>query len=221
MAIFLALLGKLRGKLSAVVFSHNKGGDYVRAGGAPTNPNTSRQQTCRTILGNLAQFWTNTLTVDQRAQWNTYAENHPIENALGQEIRITGLAWMARVNARLQDAADTLMLVPPSAPAPGGLESLTVAFTSGTAVSVTYTDALAADERMQLWVSLPVSLGSSPNFRQCRLVGYSAAEAATPIAFTLPHAFQDGTNGVFFAAILNAEGLIGPYETDDAIYTAP
>lgn len=213
MAKIRPILGELRGRIAGVVFSHNKGGDYVRKGTTPTNPNTARQQATRTILGDLASAWTNTLSAAQRDAWNTYAEGHSIKDAFGEDIYITGLAWFQRCNARLIDAGDAIMTSPPAGVAPGGITQLTVAFSGGDQVDVDITGALGADERLQLFGSLPVSQGSNPNFRQCRLFGYSALGAGgSTINFTTPYTFAIGNRVVCYAAIVNAEGLIGPYQ---------
>jgi hypothetical protein len=207
----------MRGRIGGNVWSKNKGGQYVRQGVTPTNPNSARQQVVRVILGDLAQDWTGVLTAVQRAAWNTYAEANPILNSLGVSILITGLAWYERVNARLQDAADTPLVLPPVGPPPGGFDTFGVDISATGVATVTYTAALGAAERLQLWQTLPGSVGASPNFRQARLVGYSAAAAASPIAMTLPHTVQVGELVRFFGAIIDDEGLIGPYSSDDDI----
>jgi hypothetical protein len=215
MARFVPLLGSLRGRIGANIFSHNKGGDYVRLGTAPTNPNSTRQQAVRVILGDLAQAWTNTLTVAQRAAWNTWAEGHPIQNSLGQDIYISGLAWYERINARLIDAGDSALTNPPVQAPPGSFATFSCDISAATTVDVTYTAALAADERLQLWQTLPGSAGASPNFKQARLVGYSAAAAASPIAMTLPHSVVSGQTCRFFGCRIDDEGQIGAYSSDD------
>jgi len=215
MAIFKPIHGQMRGRIGANVWSHNKGGDYVRVGTAPTNPNTVRQQEARSYLGDLAQAWTTVLTSAQRGNWKTYAQNHPVENALGQEIYLTGLNWYVKINARLWDTGDALLTNPPVGGGPGALTTLSIDVSAATTIDVTYTAALGAAERMQLWSSLPGSAGASPNFKQCRLVGYSAQAAASPIAFTSPFGIQSGDTVVVFAAILDDEGLIGPYLSAD------
>lgn len=210
-AIALPILAQLRGRLAANVWSHNKGGDYVRLGTPPTNPNTSRQQTTRTILGTYSARWVSLLTQDQRDAWDVYAAGHPIKNSLGQDILISGLAWYVKCNARLSDAGLAGTPDPPVFGAPVGFETLACDISAVTTVDVTFTGTLGADEAMQLWTSLPVSLGSSPNLAQCRLAGYSALAQASPWAATLPHSFQTGQRGVFYAAKLGEEGLISAH----------
>lgn len=211
MAIFNPILGDLRGRLAANVFSHNKGGSYVRLGTTPTNPQTSRQQTTRQILGTRAAQWSAGLTQDQRDAWDVYASQNAVKNSLGQDVYITGLAWYVKANARLVDAGLDLTQDPPVLGAPDGFNSLACDISAVTTVDVTFTGNLAATEAMALWVSLPVSVGSTPNLAQCRLVGYSGLAEASPWAATLPHSFQTGQRGVFYAARLSEEGLISAF----------
>lgn len=212
MAIIQPILGPMRGRLGANVFAHNKGGDYVRLGTTPTNPQTSRQQTTRQVLGAYSAFWTSNLTQANRDAWDAYAAANPVKNSLGQDILISGLAWYVKCCARLSDAGLSTPAEPPTEAAPSGFTTLSVDISAVTTADVTFVPALAADEAMQLWSSLPVSLGSTPNLAQCRLVGYSALAAPSPWAATLPHSFQTGQRGVFYATMLGAEGLISAYK---------
>ena len=211
MAIINPILGPMRGRLAANVFSHNKGGDYVRLGTTPTNPQTSRQQTTRTILGSISGWWTSVLSQAYRDAWDVYAQQNPVKNSLGLDVYITGLAWFVKANARLLDAGLTTQTAPPVEPAPSAFNTLTVDISAATTVDVTFTPALLATEVAVLWCSLPVSLGSSPNRAQCRLAGYSALEETAPWAATLPHSFQSGERGVFYAAKLGEEGLMSAF----------
>lgn len=207
------LIGAISGSIGGQTYSHNKGGPYVRRRSIPTNPNSERQQAVRTILGILSAAWTNTLTAAQRATWSVYAEANTVQNALGQAIKLTGLAWYLRCGARLLDAGGTAPTDAPTVPAPTGFATFTPAFSSATAVDVTYTAALGADERLQLWMTGPNTPGASPNFGQAILVGYSAAMAASPISFTLPRAVAVDSYSTFFGARLDAQGLISAYES--------
>ena len=214
-AIFDPTLGPLSGSIGGNVWSRNKGGFYVRLGSVPTNPQTSRQQTTRAQLGQMASGWTGVLTQDQRDAWDIYASQHPVINSLGKEVYITGLAWYCKCNTRLQDSGATLIADPPTAGAPSGLTSMAIDVSAATTMDVTFAATpLGTDERLQGWVSMPVSAGSTPNIRQCRLVGYSAAAQASPWAATLPHGFQSGDRAVAYVAVMSGEGLMSAYRQD-------
>jgi hypothetical protein len=219
-AIIQPILGPMRGRLGADVFSHNKGGDYVRLGTTPTNPQTSRQQTTRSILGTLAAAWTTVLSQSERDEWDAYAGANPVKNSLGQDVLISGVAWYEKCNARLSDAGLPLVTEPPLLAAPPALDTLAVDISAAGTADVTFTPVLDADCALQLWVSLPVSAGSTPNMAQCRLAGYSALAQASPWAAALPHLFQSGQRGVFYAGVLRGEGLMSAYmqAIDDSDY---
>jgi hypothetical protein len=211
MAIFLPILGQLRGRIGDNVFSHNKGGDYVRMGTKPTNPNTERQQTTRTFLATAASGWSAGLSQAQRDAWDTYAETHPIKNSLGQDVYITGLAWYVSCQTRCVDAFGAGVTDPPVDAAPGGLSTFSVDLSAATTLDCTFTPALGADEALQVWVSQPVTAGATPNFRQCVLAGYTGKQAGSPAAVTTPHSFQSGQRVVAYAAVFRDDGLISSY----------
>jgi hypothetical protein len=95
--------GAASGALGAMVASHNKGGQYLRARTTPTNPNSSFQQTVRQALGALANRWENVVDSSQRATWNAYAAAVAMVNRLGDTIHISGFSQFIRSNvSRLQ-----------------------------------------------------------------------------------------------------------------------
>lgn len=87
------------GSLRGLTASHNKGGLYFRGRTVPTNPNSTRQQITRSVLGALSSSWTSSLTAAQRAAWNDYAANTPLVDTLGNSINVTGLNMYIRANA--------------------------------------------------------------------------------------------------------------------------
>lgn len=220
MAIINVTLGSIRGRVGGNVFSHNKGGDYIRLGTPPTNPQTLRQTITRTILGTLASQWTSLLDQAERDGWDVYAATHPVKNSLGLDVYITGLAWYVKANARLLDAGLDPNAGAPILGAPDAPLTFAVDVSAATTGDVTYTVVAEADEALVLFGSLPVSLGSTPNLAQCRLMGYSGLAEVSPWAATLAHGFSSGVRGVFYMAKLGAEGLISAFvqSIDDVDY---
>lgn len=106
--------GAASGAAGALVASHNKGGQYVRARTTPTNPRTTFQTVVRSIVTGLTSVW-RTLSPDQQALWNVYATNVSKRNRLGDSINVSGFNWFVGNNtSRLQaglaelDAAPTI-----------------------------------------------------------------------------------------------------------------
>ncbi|MCK5480827.1 MAG: hypothetical protein KAJ06_06760 [Gammaproteobacteria bacterium] len=213
MAIIQPILGTLRGSIGDNTFSHNRGGDYVRRRVAPTNPNSTRQQTMRTFLGTLAALWSSTLTPAQREQWNTWAGNQSKEGPLGNSINWSGINGYVSLNAHLLDSGDARIDAPPVVVAPTGLLTLSIDISAITTADVTFTATpLAANHKLVMFMSLPQSGTAEPNFKQCRIVGYSAAAQASPWASTLPFSVISGQTVVFFVAIMDdATGLFSPF----------
>ncbi len=213
MAIIQPILGSLRGSIGDNTFSHNRGGDYVRRRVSPTNPNSTRQQTMRTILGSLAALWSTGLTAGQREQWNTWAANQNKEGPLGNSISLTGINAYVWLNSHLVDAGDPRIDAPPVIVAPIGLLTFAVDVSALNTADVTFTGTpLAANHKAVLFMSLPQSGAAQPNFKQSRIVGYSVAAQASPWAATTPFGVISGQTVVFWGAILDDEtGLISPF----------
>lgn len=105
------------GSLRGLTASHNKGGLYFRGRTIPTNPNTSRQQTMRSIVNGLMQLWSDVLSDPQRQAWRDYAANVPVTDSLGQTMTLSGINWLVKTNS-LPQQADARGLTVANAPDP-------------------------------------------------------------------------------------------------------
>jgi len=90
---------QMSGSIGGQTFSRNASGNYVRSKTMPVNPNSARQATVRTILGNLSHVWSNSLTAAQRSGWNEYAANVQVTNRLGETVYLSGFNHFCRGNA--------------------------------------------------------------------------------------------------------------------------
>lgn len=59
-----------------LTFAAWRGVNYARQRVVPANPNTSGQQTTRTVFATLREMWKR-MDADQRAPWDAYAEGRP------------------------------------------------------------------------------------------------------------------------------------------------
>ena len=101
------------GSIAGIVYSRNAGGMYIRSRANPTNPNTPNQQVVRDAMRTLTDYWTNTMNVDEREDWNTYAFNTPTLNKLGEPTHKTGQQMFIRGNIpRLQAGLPIAVLAP-------------------------------------------------------------------------------------------------------------
>jgi len=205
MAIIQPILGSLRGSIGNNTFSHNRGGDYVRRRVAPTNPNSTRQQTMRALLSTYASAWSLGLLPAQREAWNTWAGQQAKEGPLGNSINLTGINSFIWCNTHIADAGDAQINIPPAEVAPVALTSLTVDISAAAVADVTHAPSpINADERIVMFMSLPQSGAAEPNFKQCRIVGYSDLGQTSPWAATIPFTVQVAQKVIFFAAIYHS-----------------
>lgn len=98
MLIKSALFEKASGSMGGITASRNRGGQYFRGRATPTNPNSVLQQAVRSAMSQLAVLWQDTLTAPQRAAWETYGDNVPVINRIGDQIFLTGLNHYIRSN---------------------------------------------------------------------------------------------------------------------------
>ena len=89
---------QISGKVGGIVYASNAGGDYIRNKGAPTNPNTDRQNAVRVAVRNLAIFWTTQLTQLLRDGWDAYGAAVAWTNRQGASIKLTGMNHFVRCN---------------------------------------------------------------------------------------------------------------------------
>lgn len=200
----------ISGSIGGETHSHNRGGPYVRRRGIPINPNSTKQQFARAVLSTLSGNWSG-LTSAQRAAWKAFADANPVVNRLGQARQLSGQQAYVQLNARLIGAGTTASATPPSTTGPDMLLTATVVFTAPATIALTYTATPApAGNRIVVWQTLPGTAGRDPNLNQARLVGYSAAAAASPQSFTTPYAGAVGQTCNVFAGVMDASGRITP-----------
>lgn len=213
-AIISPIHGEMRGKLGGNVYSRNKSGPYVRMHAVPTNPNSARQQSTRSHLGTCATAWSNDISAVARESWNLWASMNPWLNSLGQSIYLSGMAWFCMLNARRLDFGEAINHSPTDPSAPNGFTTMTVVLASAASADVTFTPVLPADQRVVLWSSGPIGVGANPNFRQCRMVGYSPADQVSPWTATLPYSVMVDYDVKFYAAIVSQYGRLSVFLED-------
>lgn len=213
------LIGEASGSLASMVFSHNRGGQYIRQRTIPTNPNSAYQQAIRSLVSLLTAAWNNILTQDQRDLWDCYAEQVPLLDPLGEARNVGGLGMYIRGNvARLQTGETTLTRVD-DAPTIYNLGEYTPpAITSITATTkvmiMTFT---TADEWANEDGSVMIVYGSrgqnpTKNFfkgpyRQCGVIlGDSGTPPTSPVNITLPFPLAAGQKAFIRVVVNRADG---------------
>lgn len=213
------IIGEASGSLASMVFSHNRGGQYIRQRTIPTNPNSEFQQAIRSIVSQLTSYWGSGLTEAQRLAWDAYAEAVPMLDPLGEPRNIGGLGHFNRSNvARLQmkdGSFDRIDVAPPefnlgefTAP---GITSIT-ATTKVAIVTFDPTDAWAAETGSAMLFYGSAGKSAATNFfkgpyRYCGSINGSAGQAPTsPQNMTLRTSIAAGQKAFLRCVVTRADG---------------
>lgn len=212
-----AILTSGSGSLGGITASRNKGGLYLRARAIPTNPNSPQQALVRSILNFLSNRWGDVLAPSQRDAWETYAENVPVLNALGDPIQITGLnhyvrSWVPGLQAGvvLVDDAPTIFDL-------GLFTAPTFSFDSPAQemdVSFAITDDWVNEDLAVMIISLARQQNTSINFfkgpyRFANTIdGDATTPPTSPVAIAAPFPCAVGNRCFAFARVLRADGRL-------------
>lgn len=96
-------IAQISGSVGGDVHFRNRYGNCIRPRTHPVNPNSARQVDVRAKMAMLAEYWSDTLTIAQRAQWEVYAAAVAMTNRIGQTIHLTGFNHFIRSNAAQQN----------------------------------------------------------------------------------------------------------------------
>ena len=154
------IAGAVSGALGNTVFSHNRHGAYMRVRTIPTRVVNSYTVNVRDILASASRAWGG-LDPEEQAAWNTWANANPITDRLGQKQTLFGNAAYVMLNARLMQAGDTPINLPPVIAAPEPLTTLSLAAGEavGTVILTTAPTPLGADERLMVQLAVLVNPG--------------------------------------------------------------
>ena len=102
------------GSIAGTVFSHNRAGQYTRNRRTPVvGTRTPRQAVVKGNMTIASQSW-QSLSPTVQAAWTAYASGHPIVDALGQSIKLTGAQYYIKCAAALLNVNNALPTNPPA-----------------------------------------------------------------------------------------------------------
>jgi len=203
------------GSIAGMTLSRNRGGMYIRSRAIPTNPNTTYQQAVRNIVADLSNRWRQTLTAAQRIAWNTYADNVPLINPLGDPHNVSGLNMYIRSNVpRIQASYDRI----DDGPTNYDLGSFTspsgVATVSPSQLALTFdnTDDWANEDDAVMLCYL--SGGQNPTINYFKgpyrlaggVEGDSVTPPTSPATITAPFTWASGQKVFFKVTVTRADG---------------
>lgn len=139
MKIQSATITNASGSIGGMTAAKNRGGLYLRARAAVTNPQTAGQTLIRTVFSAASTAW-RTLTSGQQEGWTNYALNSPRTNFAGDPLILTGSQMYIALNTPRMQAGIDPVATPPTVfglpPTPYQIDPATCVIT-GPAVALT------------------------------------------------------------------------------------
>jgi len=172
----------MSGSLGSVVFSHNKGGAYMRNRVTPTKATTEYAALAKARMTTAAQAWQN-LTADQQVAWREWTKTNPILHAIGQSRIVAGHVAYIRSAVTAAVTGSSVLDDPPVEPASKSLSSLAATGDIGAGVvSVVFTPSpIEATERLMVWAAVVDSPGINYVENLYKLVGVRGPETESPL----------------------------------------
>lgn len=219
---------QVSGSIGGLTYAQNAGGLYSRARAIPVNPNTPLQQQARDALKAAASYWTNTLTAQQRADWDAFAVENPVIDRLGSPITVSGQNWFIRTNQPRIYNGLAIQVLPPASGAELPWSVTGLGIVSGlAAVDVSFNESdgwpSLDDTGLLIQVSRPVSpavnyfrgpwIGIEP------ILGDSTTPPSSPASINLPFTPQSGDK-VFLRARLSPSGGVLTSASDSSVIVA-
>lgn len=210
--------GTISGKQGSIVFSHNKGGAYIRNRVVPVDPQSQWQQLQRNWMSQFVSRWHNVLTQAERDAWETYAANVPRVNRIGLPHHLTGINWYVAMNTFRIQGGRTIVDTAPGTFIMSSYTMLTslVASEAAQTVSVVFdnTETWADDEGcMNIYLSRPQNVTRNffkgPYRHADTIVGNTATPPTSPYAAATAFAFVQGQRIFLRANVCEASGIIG------------
>lgn len=153
------IVGDIRGAAGNMKFNKNTFGNYIQTNVSPVNTNTVAQQLVRGRFGLSSQSWRG-LTEAQRQAWIDGTVSWTNQNVFNQEIGYTGFSLRGRLNRNRQEINEALL---DDFVLPGDVDTFTslslVADTSGGTLEITFAPAIAADHKVIVRATAPLSAG--------------------------------------------------------------
>lgn len=215
------------GSIGGTVFSHNRGGSYMRTRVVPVKVENPFTIVVRDAMSQCSRLWAG-LSNEQREAWREFSTASPSINRLGMSKTLSGHVAFNRINTRLIQQGAAVIDLPPLVGPPDPLSTFSAAIDASDATAVlTFTPTpIGANVALWVWAAPVPSAGVSYVANKWRLVHKSAANAATgiDIASDLEARFGTIQSGqVFFLraqTIGTTTGLVSGYASTIAVAAA-
>ena len=187
-------VGQISGRIGGSVYSHNRGGAYIRNGTIPTKSTTAYAMTAKQTLQAASMAWQSIAAASQQA-WAAWAQQNPITNRLGNKSTLSGHQAYVGNYCRIIRAGGTPLTLPPIDPAPDALltSALTLDIGAG-AFQIAYTTTpTGATEHLWLNACVVSSAGISFIQNLLKTIVVTAAAQASPYDFEADLVARFGT----------------------------
>lgn len=208
------------GSIGGITYARNAAGMYTRARSMPVNPNSAFQQAVRSLFAVVGNAWQTILTTAQRNAWETYANNVPVVDSLGDPLKLSGVAMFTRCNvARLQAGLDRVDPGPTTFAAGPADPTLAGSASEATQqLTLTFDDTLPWCDLdgagLLVYVSRPtastINYFKGPYRFADSVDGDSVTPPSSTVAIAAPFAFVAGQVLHVRCVITGADGRIGP-----------
>ena len=184
----------ISGSVADIVFSRNRGGQYMRRRAMPSTVTSTYALQIKAILAAQSQNFRD-LSTAQQAAWQAYAQQNPVLNALGAAFTKSGHQAYIAINSRLSLVSQALLTAPPIAAAPDALLTYTQNGDLGAGAFTAVYTATPLGATSRLWTRACAVNSPAINYvsNLLRFVGISAAAQASPFDDQTPMVTRLGT----------------------------
>lgn len=147
------------GSIAGTTSSHNRAGQYTRNRRSPVQPvGTGRRAFVRAAFGASSSAWS-ALSAAAQASWNNFAASHPVTDALGQAVTLTGHQMFVGVATNLQNCGQAIPTVVPVSTATVAPAFSVFTVTHLGVITLTLTPSGGASDFVLIAFSAPQSAG--------------------------------------------------------------
>jgi hypothetical protein len=175
------IITELAGSINSNTYQRGRYGNIVRRKPHPINRNTAAQAVVRAFFGTLTKGW-QALTQVQRNTWLQATLSFQQVNSLANTITLTGHQLYIAINRNLQTITETLLTVaPPKVSVPAFSTASAVAAAGAGTIVLTYTPAIAATEKVEIYASAPLSQGKKSSSQSYKLIRVITSADVSPL----------------------------------------
>ena len=149
------------GSIADRTHSHNRAGQYTRNRRSPVQPiGTGRRAFIRSSFGAASSGWA-ALTAPQQEAWISFAADHPVTDALGQSVVLTGLQMYVACGVNRLNLTLALPTAPPTTTETPDVSAVTCSYSVASGATV---NDFTGDSEDFITVSFSKPMGSGRRF---------------------------------------------------------